>query len=182
MAKGRTELRKFLLSRTAAQLIEEIIILHDRFPPVRDYFEGRVNVEARAQLFGKYARQIEQEFSTSTRNPTGRPSKGREILRAYKQAALLNEDVVELTLLYASAVLRFMRTFGIAEERYYRTVESAFLEAAELTARHGFATESAASFEHVLEKAMDTSEDLGYELRDIANRYGVGVEAQPNSA
>jgi hypothetical protein len=182
MAKGHTELRRFLSSRTAAHLVEEIIILYDRFPSVRDYFDGRVNVDARAQLFARHVRQIEREFSVGSRNPTGRPSKGREILRAFKQAAVLNEDVVQLTLFYASAVLAFMREFGIDEYRYYRTVESAFVEAAEITVKHGLEVELAGAFQHVLEKALQTSDDFAYELRDIANRYGVAEETQPNSA
>lgn len=175
---SKTDLRKFLSTRSAQQLAEEVLILHERFPEVREYYAGRLKAANGAELFAKYARQIDQEFSTSARNPTGRPSKGREILRAYKRVAVSNEDTVALTLYYVSAVLTFMQTFGIQEDAYFRTVETAFREAAEDTAKHGLASHVAGAFEEALDLAMETSEDFAFELQDLANRYGVSeVEA-----
>ena len=183
MAKARTELRNFLTARTSEQLVEEVMILHERFPAVREYFAARLTVAAGEEVFANYARQIEQEFNTAARNLKGRPSRGREILRAYKQVAVSNKDIVELTLLYVSAVLSFIRAFGIREDAYFRTVESAFLEAAAAATKHGLAGELAGAFEQVIKEAMDTWEDLAFELRDVADRYAVSAEeAPPNSA
>ena len=170
---SKTELRKFLASRSPQQLTEEILILHERIPAVREYLSARLEIESAAELFAKYARQIDHEFSTSVRNPTGRPSKGRQILRAYKQVAVSNEETVELTLYYVSAVLTFMRVFGIQEDAYFKTVQSAFREAAEIAMTHDLADQLAPAFEDVIDRAMDASKDLACELRDLAERYGL---------
>jgi hypothetical protein len=170
---SKTELRKFLARRSAQQLTQEILILHERFPAVREYFASRLKTELGAELFGKYTRKIDAEFSISARNPTGRPSKGRQFLREYRRAAVANEDVIEISLYYVAAVLTFMRSFGIQENTYFRTVESSFHEAAQLAAAHDLATSMAGAFEEVIGQAMETSEHLGGALRDVAGRYGL---------
>ena len=129
-------------------------------------------MESSAELFAKYSRQIDQEFSTTVRNPTGRPSRGRQILRAYKQVAVSNEDIVELTLYYVSAVLSFMEAFGILEDSYFKTVESAFREAAEVAAAHNLVDQLAGSFEHVIDESANVSDDLASALRDVVARNG----------
>jgi len=172
---SKTELRKFLASRSSQQLTEEILILYDRLPAVREYLEARLEIDSSAKSFAKYVRQIDQEFYTCARNPTGRPSKGRQILRAYKQVAASHEDIVGLTLYYVSAVLRFMRIFGIQEDAYFKTVESAFREAAEVTVAHDLVNQLAGAFEEVIDAATNTSEHLACALRELANRYALSL-------
>jgi Family of unknown function (DUF6155) len=170
---SKAQLRKFLSSRSSQQLAEEILILHARIPAVREYFDSRLRIESSAEVFAKYSRQIDKEFSTSARNPSGRPSRGRQILRAYKQVAVSNEDVVELTLYYVSAVLSFMEAFGIQEDSYFDTVESAFREAAEVAAAHNLVDKLIGSFKDVIDESADVSDDLASALRDVVSQRRV---------
>ena len=174
---SKAAIRKFRAGLSGQQLAEEILILHDRFPDVREYLSARLQLESSAKTFEKYVRLIDREFSTSVRNPKGRPSVGRQILRAYKQVAISNEDVIGLTLYYVSAVLRFIEEFGVVEDAYVRTVVSAFQEAAKLAAKHNVESAVAADFEEVIEEATVAWDVIGIELRDIAHRNGLISEA-----
>jgi hypothetical protein len=170
---SKAQVRKFLSGRSTQQLLQELLILHDRIPAVRDYFDARLATETAAKTFAKFVGQIDQEFSTSARKPTGRPSHGRQILRAYKQVCASHEDFIELTLYYASAVLTFMETFGIVEDAYIGTVESTFREAAELAAEHNVQDALSASFTNIIDQAMNIYDSLGVELRAIAAMHSL---------
>ncbi len=170
---SKAALRKFLSSRSSQQLAQEILVLYDRFPAVREYLSTRVQLESSAKAFDKYVRLIDQEFRTSARNPKGRPSEGRQILRAYKQVAVSNEDIIGLTLYYVSAVLNFMATFGFTEDAYVRTVVSAFREAAELAAKQNVGPDVIATFEEVIAEATAVWDMVGVDLRDIARLNGL---------
>jgi hypothetical protein len=174
---SKAAIRKFLAARSSQQLAQEILILHDRFPEVREYLSARVQLESSAKSFEKYVRLIDEEFSTSARNPKGRPSHGRQIIRAYKHVAVSNEDVIGLTLYYVSAVLRFMKAFGILEDAYARTVVSAFRGAAGLAAKHKVEHALAGAFEDVIEEAAAVWDIFDVDLRDIARRNGLLAEA-----
>ena len=175
---SKAAIRKFLARRSSQQLTEEILLLHDRFPEVREYLSGRLQPGASAKTFEKYVRLIDHEFSTSARNPKGRPSEGRRILRAYKRVAVSDDDIIRLTLSYISAVLNFMEEFGVIEDAYVDTVVSAFREAAEIGATLNNMDDAVAgAFEEVIEQATALWDMFEIELREVARRNGLLSEA-----
>ena len=162
---GRAKLRQYLRTLPPNQAIEEILILYDRLPAVQDYFASRFE-EERTQVFEKYRRQIDDEFAVGRREPKGRLSIGRRILREYKQIAAINEDVAALMLHYTSAVLQFIRSYGVYEQPFLAAVVAAFRDAVRLAAKHNFEVEMADRFDSVVADASDVSSDLALELRN----------------
>lgn len=65
-----------------------------------------------------------------------------------------------------------MEAFGIQEDSYFNTVESAFREAAEVAAAHNLVDQLVGSFKHVIDGSADVSDDLASALRDVVARKG----------
>ncbi len=122
------QFKKTLEQKNKNQLIQEISMLCQKFPQVKEYYQAQEGGEA--EVLTKYKRIIQKEFveDTSKEFPKLRFSVARKAINDFKKLSKSPELLADLKLTYVESVSEFNNEFGPDAEKFYLIPEEMFNE------------------------------------------------------
>lgn len=156
------ELKKYLLSKSQGELINQIAELFTRFDQVKDFYQIRLNPAFNdAPIQEKYKKEIRNavipESEKDFRN-TPNLAKAEKSISDYKRIAASNVGVVEIYLYYAQTVIDFINQFGDIDEDFYESMEIKFEDALKLIVKNQLQD----VFEEHCRRIVNQAEGIGY--------------------
>lgn len=150
-----TTLRKRLATKSKADLIEEIILLYEKMPVVKEYYNAQA--DGAKEILKKYKAIIEKEFiEGKTRGePKLRFAVARKALNDFKKLTTDQRLIADLMLIYAESVSHFSSEYGPREEKFYTLPEELFEKVLEMAKKGGFLKD----FEHRAYEMTDNACD-----------------------
>ncbi|MFT5369169.1 MAG: hypothetical protein ACI8V2_004143 [Candidatus Latescibacterota bacterium] len=122
------QFKKKLEQKDKSELIQELSMLCQKFPQVKEYYQAQES--GGVELLTKYKRIIQKEFveGTSKGFPKLQFSVARKAINDFRKLSKSPELLADLKLTYVESVSEFNNNFGPDTERFYLIPEEMFNE------------------------------------------------------
>jgi hypothetical protein len=149
------DLKKHLAQKSKEELVQEISILYQRFPQVKDYYQ--IQASAKEEVVKKYRDLIIEEFTEGKRRPfpKARLSAGKKALSDFKKLTSNPELIVDMMLTYVESVSSFNSSFSPDTEDYYTSPEDMFEKALALMKESKLLAKFKTRAQEIVENAVD---------------------------
>src|SRR5258707_2653483 len=118
-----SQLKKHLKARSHEELIDEIVMLFNKFDGVRNYYQFELSGEPDEEIVARHKAAIQREFSTGRTPGPARLSVARKIVTDYKKIAPSEASLIDLMLVYVEAGVNYTPTFRDIDEPFYNSME-----------------------------------------------------------
>jgi hypothetical protein len=156
------QLKKQLKMRSQEDLIDEIVLLFNKFDAVRNYYQFQLAGEPDEENIAKYKAAIRREFSTGRTPGPARLSVARKIVMDFKKVAPSDASLIDVMLAYVEAGVNFTRAFGDIDEPFYSSMESMYGRALELIVK----AQLQEDFEIRCQKIVTDTSHMGWGFHD----------------
>jgi hypothetical protein len=120
-----TQMKKYLNSKTDAELREEILQLMKLFPNVQEYYSVRVNSDE-DEIMKKYKKIIRNEFFPDRGFGKLRYAVMKKALDDFKKISKNPASIAELMTTYVESGVEFTNTYGDIDEVFYVKIENMY--------------------------------------------------------
>jgi len=150
-----TELKKQLATKSKEELIQEIAILYQKIPEVKEFYQLQTG-DAR-QVAEKYKDIIVKEFAGKGRAfPKARLSAGKKAVSDFKKLSDDPELVSDVMLTYVESVSSFNDEYSVKDEDYYTSPEDMFEVALALLKKYNLLDKFQARAQKIVKDATDS--------------------------
>lgn len=129
----RKDFNRLLKELDADELRDELTVLYDRFPIVKEYYKMELGNSTKGVL-DKYKKSLRKTFFTGRRRIARRGrSESKKVLKAFAKVSIHSRDLVELYFYRAEVMAEAIGYYHIENEPFLIATEKAFEEALVLT-------------------------------------------------
>ena len=158
-----SELKRYLASRSQAELVQDIAELFKRIPAVKDYYQVKLNPQAEDDVADRYKVIIRREFATDFVPGPGRLAIARKAVMDFKKVASSAAGVADMMLFYVEQGVAYTTAFGDIDEPFYNSLESMYKQAAQWVTRQHLQEVFLPRFQRIL---TDT-DPMGWGFHDV---------------
>ncbi len=114
------------------ELREELRMLYDRFPVLREYYKLELSANT-AQVLEKYKKDVRKAFFTGRRRMGKRGrSNSNKILKAFSEVSIHAKDLVQLHLYRVEVMIEAIHYYGVTNESFHDSTVKSFANALKL--------------------------------------------------
>ncbi len=124
----RSDFKKFVASLTEEELREELSVLYQRFPQLREYYAVELSDDPRRVLENYKGKLHKTFFPKRGRGKRGR-SESRKVIRAFRAVSDRTTDLAELLFYRAELMADYAAAARADSDQYNKSVHTAFEEA-----------------------------------------------------
>jgi hypothetical protein len=156
-----TDLKRNLAQKSKEELVQEISILYQRFPQVKDYYQ--IQASAEDEVVQKYKNLIIEEFTEGKRRafPKARLAAGKKAVSDFRKLTSNPELIIDVMLTYVETVSSFNSNFSPDTEEYYTSPEDMFEKALAMMKEDNLLSKFKTRAQKIVRNAVD-----GYGQRD----------------
>lgn len=160
---SKNTLKKYLLSLTKEQIIEQVLGLYETSKPAKDYFEYLFVPDGKG-LFDKYQAIIIQEFYPKGKNtlPKTLFSVAKKAIADFRRLSPSPELLGDLMITLPVMACKFTHDYGDMLEQYYSSAATNFKLALKFLQKNNLLDQ----FKLRCEQCVTYSEDCGYGFED----------------
>jgi hypothetical protein len=169
---SKATLKKYLLSLSKEQLVEQVLTLYSTIKPAKEYLEYSLNPNEKEQ-FEKYKAIIVNEFYTKAKIGIGKTrfSVAKKAISDFRSLNPSAELLGDLMLTLPEMACKFTNDYGDMWEQYYTSTATNF----ELALKFLKKNKLLEQFQDRCEKCVKYSEPCGYgfcdEIEDLFEEY-----------
>jgi Family of unknown function (DUF6155) len=131
------EVRKYLESKSHADLVSDIVLFFTQFDGVKEYYSTQLGHGYSEELLEKYKTIIRKEFFPTRGFGSARLSIARKAINDYKKVSRNLLGLVDLMLFYVEMGVRYTNEYGDINEAFYNSMESVYDGALKLITTNG---------------------------------------------
>ena len=163
-----TQLKKYLSTRTQAELVDDILALYKNYSDVKDYYQIHLSGDIE-QVFEKYKKIVVNEFIATGRSdfPKLRYSVARKAISDFKKISINPYDVIDLMLIYVEAGVECTLEFGDIDEPFYNSLGSMYKNTLELIMKHDYLS----SFDNRLTDVVHKTRRMGWGFHEELSHW-----------
>ncbi|RLB78768.1 MAG: hypothetical protein DRH24_13885 [Deltaproteobacteria bacterium] len=137
MGLSISDLKKALSKKTKGELVNEISMLYQKFPQVKEYYQAQWSDPK--DILNKHKTIIQKEFiEGKTRGlPKARLSVAKKAISDFRKLTEDSELISDLMLTFVESVSWFSTEFGPDQETFYTSPENMFEKALKLIEKSG---------------------------------------------
>ena len=160
-------LKKELCKKTKEQIMQEISVLCQLFPQVREYYQSQA--DDTDEIVKKYKSIIEKEFieGKSRGLPKARLSVARKSVNDFRKLIHEPNLIAEIMFAYVESVSSFCSEFSPNTEEYYTSAENMFEKVLSLVKKNGIEE----SYEHRAYKIVENATHGYGHFDSLEERY-----------
>ncbi len=164
-------LKLHLKSLLHEELLDEIAMLYDKFPPVKEYYQTRLSEGGGQAVLENYKDVIRREFFPSRGLPPARLSVTRKAVSDFKKVSDSTADLADLMLFYVEAGVQFTREFSDIDEPFYNSMEGMYEKAVKHIVAHQLQEQFEPSCRQIVSDASHTGWGFHDTLSEIYYEY-----------
>ncbi|MEO0731304.1 MAG: DUF6155 family protein [Bacteroidota bacterium] len=161
---------KLLKTLEEDELREELQMLYDRFPAVKEYYRLELSANTAAVL-DKYKKQIRKAFFTGRGRRMGKRgrSNSKKTLKEFAQVSIHARDLVELHFYRVRVMLEAADFYYVTNEGFHQSIVSSYAEACRLAEKEVLLD----SFREPARKLIPLAyfESVEWALREVFGRH-----------
>jgi hypothetical protein len=120
------EVRKYLESKSQADLVSDIVLFFTQFDGVKEYYSTQLGHGYSEDLLEKYKTVIRKEFFPTRGFGSARLSIARKAINDYKKVSRNLLGLIDLMLFYVEMGVRYTNEYGDINEAFYNSMESVY--------------------------------------------------------
>lgn len=125
----RKDFNRLLKELDPDELREELRVLYDRFPVVKEYYKMELGSSTK-EVLDKYKKALRKTFFTGRRRIARRGrSESKKVLKAFAEVSIHPRDLVELYFYRAEVMAEAISYYNLENEPFLVATEKAFEEA-----------------------------------------------------
>ncbi len=168
---GIRQLREYLNKKPRENLVDEIILLYNKYPEIKDYYQFTLSSDGDSRALDKYRKMIRNEFFPNRGLGKLRLSEINKAIRDFKKVSDSVENLAELMLYYVENGIEFIKTYGDIDEPFYESMENVYENTARMITEHGLKDEFHNHFENLVYASDFTGYEFGETIEEIFNRF-----------
>lgn len=128
----RKDFNRLLKELDENELRDELKIIYDRFPVVKEYYKLELSGNTKA-VVDKYKKALYKSFFTGRRRMNRRArSESKKVLKAFSEVSIHSRDLVELYFYRVEIMVDAVEYYNIENEPFLNSTVKAFEEALRL--------------------------------------------------
>jgi hypothetical protein len=156
------EVRKYLESKSHADLVSDIVLLFSQFDGVKEYYSTLMGHGYSEELLEKYKTVIRKEFFPARGYGSARLSIARRAINDYKKVSRNLLGLVDLMIFYVEMGVRYTNEYGDINEAFYNSMESVYNGALKLITSNGLQDQ----YRTRCHKIVTDTHDIGWGFHD----------------
>ena len=167
------EVRKYLESRSHAELVSDIVMFFTQFDGVKEYYSTLLGHGYSEELLEKYKTVIRKEFFPARGYGSARLSIARKAINDYKKVSRNLLGLVDLMIFYVEMGVRYTNEYGDINEAFYNSMESVYDGALKLIASNGLQDQ----YQTRCHKIVTDTRDIGWGFHDnLSDMYHTVID------
>jgi hypothetical protein len=152
------ELRKHLGTKSAPDLIDEIVALYTKYDSVKDFYALQYSASYGQELLERYKAIITTEFfpPNSRRPGSGRIAVARRAVTDYQKLTTHPEHIADLMLHYVEIGVAYTRSYGDINASFYASMERMYAAAINHVVKHDIQAQFFDRLEQIMRRADGT--------------------------
>ena len=111
------------------ELREELRMLYDRFPVLREYYKLELGASTKS-ILDKYKKDLRKAFFSARRNVSRRSrSESKKVIKAFAAISIHDRDLLELTFYRAEVMVDAIVHYNVTNESFISSTVKAYEEA-----------------------------------------------------
>lgn len=156
------DLKNYLRTLSNEELQNEIINLVKNYKEVKEYYTTKISPESENELLEKYKRIIKNEFFPDRGYGSMKYSVVNKAIRDFKKISNNVRNIADLMIYYPEIGVKFANIFGDIDEKFYRNIEKAYMEALEFIFKNDLEEE----FKVKAKEIMEATDGIAWEFND----------------
>lgn len=120
------EIRAFLQQKSQEQIIEDIVLLYNKFDGVKEFIALQMGRGFSDDLLEKHRAIIQREFFPARGFGRSRLSIARKAITDYKKLSPNIPGLIDLMVFYVEMGVQFTNAYGDINEAFYNSMESMY--------------------------------------------------------